>query len=280
MLRGWLALIYSFNDPVGLAASNHIVSHVKGWAEVDAPRAKRCHRNRDLGLLLAGFEESLLNLEFLDEILDVDAYVFLSKHRAESGRPSLTVHSTGNYSDATYGGRPRELAWSHPRLKKAIMVEYYDQSRRLGLTSKYWVGLEATHHGPTSLSKPVVFVEVGSTPSEWGDRRAIEALSSAVVNVALRGPEGLPNCVGAVGFGGTHYPERHTKRMVGTDVCYGHVLARYALRDPDPGVVAQAMDKNVGGVKTVIIEKKSVRSEVRELIVAEAERRGLVINYI
>src|SRR5687767_4061470 len=35
--------------------------------------------------------------------------VFLSKHKSESGRPTLTVHPLGNYRDAALGGKPGTL---------------------------------------------------------------------------------------------------------------------------------------------------------------------------
>ena len=36
--------------------------------------------------------------------IDIDNIVFLSRHKAASGRPSLTVHPIGNWGRADYGG--------------------------------------------------------------------------------------------------------------------------------------------------------------------------------
>ena len=33
----------------------------------------------------------------------------------------------------------------------------------------YEITIEATHHGPTSLKKPLLFIEIGSTEKQWAD---------------------------------------------------------------------------------------------------------------
>ncbi|MFY9871908.1 MAG: D-aminoacyl-tRNA deacylase, partial [Candidatus Nitrosopolaris sp.] len=51
--------------------------------------------------------KSLLHLEDLDETYpDSTAFIFLSKHRSQTGIPTLTCHCTGNYSGNLYGGNP------------------------------------------------------------------------------------------------------------------------------------------------------------------------------
>ncbi len=45
-----------------------------------------------------------ISADWLDEKYDYDGFVFLSKHAAESGELALTCHSTGNFSEAKFGG--------------------------------------------------------------------------------------------------------------------------------------------------------------------------------
>ncbi len=266
-----IALVYSTGDPAGSGAASALASSLR-WREAACPRARTCLSSAELGAYLAGFEEDVLSMDFLEGALDAEAYVVLSRHSSRSGRPSLTVHTPGNPGEAEFGGRPKELAWSNPRLGGALLLNYAASAR--GLLDRYWLGLEATHHGPTSLSRPVTFIEIGSTEAEWRDPAAHEAMAAAVVR-ALSSP--LPDCRPVAGFGGTHYPAKHTRMALEGGLCYGHVLARHSLEGADPSVISQAMDKNYGGISAVVLERKSLGSAAREAIMREADARGLPV---
>ena len=59
-----------------------------------------------------------ISADWLEEKYDYDGFVFLSKHAAESGVLALTCHSTGNFSEAKFGGNNRQVAIPHPDLQK------------------------------------------------------------------------------------------------------------------------------------------------------------------
>jgi D-aminoacyl-tRNA deacylase len=119
-------------------------------------------------LLLATIDTEIISPPDLDTYFNPQAYVFLSRHRAESGIPSLTVHTTGNFTDEEYlGGRPREIGWINPDLQKNYMIAL---DKRRDQLEGYQITIDATHHGPTSLRKPVLFVELGSTEDKLGGR--------------------------------------------------------------------------------------------------------------
>ena len=61
-----------------------------------------------------------ISADWLEEKYDYDGFVFLSKHAAESGVLALTCHSTGNFSEAKFGGNDRQVAIPHPIFKKNI----------------------------------------------------------------------------------------------------------------------------------------------------------------
>src|SRR5581483_11013747 len=50
-----------------------------------------------------------------------DAILFASRHRAESGKPALTVHPIGNWGEAALGGKPRALSPTAPVLMGRIL---------------------------------------------------------------------------------------------------------------------------------------------------------------
>ena len=94
--------------------------------------------------------------------LPASLIIFASKHRSKEEINSLTVHCTGNPSEeARLGGRPKELAVSSPAAMKSILTEMKRLAEEKGL--KYDVTLEVTHHGPTELSIPSLYAEIGST---------------------------------------------------------------------------------------------------------------------
>ena len=98
---------------------------------------------------------------------DIDLCIVASLHRSVSGKPTLTAHSTGNFGKAEAGGRDRELAFAPALyLREAII------SLREHVIEGYETSLEVTHHGPTGMEFPIIFVEVGSTGREWNDLRA------------------------------------------------------------------------------------------------------------
>ncbi len=132
---------------------------------------------------LIATEKGQIEAEHLDEFFEPDYYVFASRHRSESGARTLTVHVTGNLTKkAEVGGRPEELAYANPDAMKVALIELEKGRKERGLD--YKVSMEATHHGPTGLERPVLFVEVGSTEAEWRNEKAVEVVARAALKAA------------------------------------------------------------------------------------------------
>ncbi len=86
--------------------------------------------------------------------------IFVSKHVSSSGKPALTVHTTGNPTrEALYGGEPEQLSFVDPAMIKKALRSLREQTIDRGLDTE--VTMEATHHGPTRFQVSVMFVEVG-----------------------------------------------------------------------------------------------------------------------
>jgi D-aminoacyl-tRNA deacylase len=280
-LKPRIALAYSTRDPAGAGAAL-VLRELWGGERAGCPGASECWRLEGLGgAVLGGFDADTIEMEFLDETPDpsADAVVVLSRHSASSGRPSLTTHHTGNPTASTLGGEPYTLAVSAPPLSRALLRRYRLEAERLGLLGEYEVTLEATHHGPTGPRKPIVFIEIGSTPDRWRDRRAHEAMAAAVAHT-IRG--GLEPCTPAVGFGETHYPQKLTRIHLDGDYCMGHIIPRYALAQGVPDtVLAQAVEKTWPEKPGVaLIHKKSLRSRERSGLAAKLEALGLRVEMI
>src|SRR5689334_17186355 len=89
---------------------------------------------------------------------DVATTIFVSKHVSASGRAALTVHTTGNLTkEAKFGGNPEEVSHVDPSIIRRTLNALKAGVEQAGVQID--VKMETTHHGPTSLSMPVCFVE-------------------------------------------------------------------------------------------------------------------------
>ena len=219
--------------------------------------------------LLARFEGMIVSPPDLDEYFNPQAYIFLSRHSADSGIASLTAHSTGNFSqEARFGGSGRELGRSDPALLKTYLRTLW---KHRGEAEGYEITMEATHHGPTSLQKPVLFVELGSSEKHWGDRKAAGVVASALME-SLTHREIWTKV--AVGFGGTHYPEKFTKLLIEGEYAFSFVAPKHALEHVDEGIVGQMLQRTSAPVRYAILDWKGLGPH-KEKIVRLVKQFGL-----
>jgi D-aminoacyl-tRNA deacylase len=286
-LEKWSArfgLVFSEIDEAGTGIAREIM-RLAGSIEKVECRGDKCveaYFLPELNAFLTGFDIDIVYFDFLDELFDVESYVFLSRHKAEAGRKSLTVHHTGNpLSQATHGGKPLELSISNSHLSKKLFKTLWKEAEVAGLIGEFDVTLEATHHGPTNLARPLTFIEIGSTPIEWRDQRARKVIAKTVVE-AIKDPPGRDYCIPVAGYGGGHYPVKHTKIHLEKEYCYGHILAKYAFSEGvKTEVILQTLRKNYPGpVELGIIEKKSLRSQYRKDLIKILEENGIEYMYV
>lgn len=204
-------------------------------------------------LLLLNIDSELVDSPDLDSYFNPQAYVFLSRHWAESGIPSLTVHTTGNFSkEAHLGGRPRELGRVNPDMMKNYLMAL---EKRKGDLGGYQVTVEATHHGPTSLQRPVLFVEVGSSERNWEDRHAAEVVVDALME-SLAHRRGWDKV--ALAFGGTHYSEKFNRLLIEDEVALGSIAPKYVLGDVDGEMFGQMIQKSTRSPRYAAIDWKGM----------------------
>jgi D-aminoacyl-tRNA deacylase len=203
--------------------------------------------------LLARYEGMIVLPPNLDEFFNPQAYIFLSRHSAESGIASLTAHTTGNFSpDAKFGGRGRELGRADPALLKNYMMSLW---KRRAMVGGYEITVEATHHGPTSLQKPVLFVELGSSEKYWGDKSAAAVVADALMESLTE--KQIWSKV-AIGFGGTHYPEKFTKMVIEGETAFSFIVPKYALGHLDEGMVGQMLQRTNAPVRQAVLDWKGL----------------------
>ncbi len=259
------------------SASEHLGEHLldlREWDEqVDESRSEAAGGGtvyRSPPFELRTFEELHLHLDEVasafgtggvdhgdgaDPAAEVDLVVFASRHSGETG-PLLTAHFTGNFGPAEFGGADGELAEAAPAALDAVVASFDEHA-----PEGYEVGVECTHHGPSEVGAPSLFVEVGSDEPQWEDPEGARAVARAILaleGVADDGDDG-PSGDGSavdprdartvVGFGGGHYAPRFERILRETDWTVGHVGADWALDamgDPDEAreAVRQAFERS------------------------------------
>jgi D-aminoacyl-tRNA deacylase len=201
----------------------------------------------------------------------VSSAIFVSKHVSSSGRAALTVHATGNLTkEAKFGGYPEEVSYVDPSMIRRALRALKAGTLRAGVQID--VTMEATHHGPTNLSMPVCFVEIGSGEKEWTDPVLGEIAANAVISAIEKIGETYPT---AVGFGGTHYSAKHTRICMEGDYAIGHLVSSHSF---DGGVservIGDTFTKTTGSCNTAIVDWKGLHSNDRRKLVASLEANG------
>ncbi len=215
------------DDPAGLNMAKHLAVNMSQKDKVYKGDAY------DLAII----SSPTISADWLESQFRYDRYVFLSRHSAESGRLALTCHSTGNFAEARFGGNPREVAIPFSALLKRYMQRLW--ARRDGL-AKFQITLEATHHGPTALSKPCIFVEIGTTPDQWNDYALCGTVAS-ILHEAITEDTTYP---AAIGFGGTHYPAAHTNMVINGKYTLGTIIPKHSLEHIDSELLEHVLTRN------------------------------------
>ncbi|MHA7647810.1 D-aminoacyl-tRNA deacylase [Nitrosopumilus sp. S4] len=179
-----------------------------------------------------------ISADWLEEKYDYGGFVFLSKHAAESGVLALTCHSTGNFSEAKFGGNDRQVAIPHPNLQKAYLQELFKNQSEF---SEFQITIEATHHGPTGLTKPTIFIEIGTTEKQWNDVHLCNSVASIVHKTMI---SKIPENPVALCFGGTHYPTKFTNELLEGKYALGTVIPKHALDELDESLFLHILSQN------------------------------------
>jgi D-aminoacyl-tRNA deacylase len=190
-------------------------------------------------------------------VLEADLLVFASRHAGETDA-LLTAHHTGNFGAAEFGGDDRAVARACPGAHRRVLRALAENA-----PEEYEVGMECTHHGPTDVGVPSMFVELGSGPDQWDDPAGARAVARAILDLRGVDPD-LPTAGGSdrlpgddrsvgdgdrrhlVGIGGGHYAPRFERVARETDWAVGHVAADWCLDDlgdPDDEAARAVLDE-------------------------------------
>ena len=192
--------------------------------------------------------------------------IFISRHTSKTGKPTLTVHPIGNYGKAEFGGKPKILTITSPRLMTYLLRLLKKNAKQAKLYHK--VCFEVTHHGPY-LDTPTLFIEVGSNEEEWAKKEPAAVVAKSVLELldSYRYEEDFSDDIPVLlGIGGGHYAPRFTDVVLEKKAAFGHMIPIYQIDagNIDDEMFDQALLKtpNVSGI---YIHRKSMKkSQVTE----------------
>jgi len=293
-----------------------------GWSEMEPIEGGRVWKHQRKEVWLWWFQNRLLMEDGLDTRfssgagVSIDEVIFLSRHFAASGRPSLTLHVLGVPGETPHGERAE-----HGGIKGEVMLPstrfaaWYrlmcDAAHKHQLVPEFELTIETTHHGPC-LDVPTMFIEIGSSESHWGRVDAAEAWAD-VMEIGLGLGEGSgEGDWGAlsenerseqkvmIGIGGGHYAPRHTDVLRKTNCWAGHQLANYALGmdkpedeawDPDEGALPTGAWNHAirisvdstrrafpGGIVMAHLDRKSFKGWQRRVIKRLLKELGVPVG--
>ncbi len=252
-------LVTSEKDPASLTIRDALIDDY-AFSETDDSFDGHPVLTRKDGTLLITSSRDMVDTNHLENYFDAEVYIFCSRHRAESGQPALLTHSTGNLgSEALFGGSPHSLSISIASLISTALKSLYREREQRGL-ELFDVTMEATHHGPTSMNTPLLFIELGSNEEYWKHQEGARAVAAAAMDCVIAPIQS--ECY--IGFGGTHYVSKFNKLVLDKNILFGHIAPKYSLSEISPSVIKLMTIRSVERIKGAVIDWKGTNQSQRE----------------
>lgn len=196
------------------------------------------------------------------EELKSDLFIFASRHSSQTGTPCYTVHAPGNWTAETkLGGNPNELQLTSARAMLALKKNLHG--------AELEVFQEATHHGPTNLTTPSIFAELGSTAKQWEDEALGIPLAKAIMKTCENWTKETAKA--ALGFGGTHYCTAFNPMPY----AFSHIASKHSLDGMDASMILQAIQKTSESIERIFIDWKGCNKEQRDKLISALESNCL-----
>ncbi|MEM3641860.1 MAG: D-aminoacyl-tRNA deacylase [Candidatus Bathyarchaeia archaeon] len=215
-------------------------------------------------------QESIYAQNITNFFANPQLVIFISRHSSESGTPTLSVHTPGNLGNVELGGLPKSVSVSPANVMRDALVSMAWLKDEMHL--QYDVCYECTHHGP-SLNVPTMFAELGSSPKQWSDLKAAEAVANAVISAIAKFSVSKAEAV--LGIGGPHYNAKFTRIALESEIAFGHIIPKYAVPYLDAEILRQCINKTFEKVEYAILDWKGIKGEDKPKVVKMLDEIGL-----
>lgn len=204
----------------------------------------------------------------IKELPESSGYIVVSKHSSESGTPTFCAHTTGNIGDDnSFGGERNTLGICNANWIKEGILGF----KKNGAKFDYSITLETTHHGPTHIAKPLIFIEVGGTEKQWNNEAACAVVANTVMDII--NSENSYNSY--IGFGGGHYPSKFNKFIMETNNSIGHICPKYKIDYLTEEIVNQMLERTFPKPIGAVLDKKGMTGTQKERIIAILKKIGM-----
>lgn len=257
-------IVSSLKDLASITIKNQLIKNYP-FEKRDEYLKNECYSYKDI--LLITIDHELIFAEYIENAFKADMYIMASCHKSESNRPSLLVHTPGNWGEENlYGGAPYSLGVSNSDFIKKALIELDREKNEKNLL--YDVSLEVTHHGPTTMNTPITFIELGSTKKEWNDEMGAHSVAISIMN-ALRDTTTYES---VVGIGGTHYAPQFNKLVRTTEYSISHIIPKHALYDLTIDMFRAAFTRSMNTAKFAALDWKGLTSNQRKMIIKYCDK--------
>ena len=254
-----IAIISSSKDLAGVNIRNNLIEifNFEGIDEkFDSNNVYEYNKIKNKNIKSYLINSDLIHAENIDKKIEADVFIFASKHKSKENTPSFTVHPIGNWDKAEFGGEERKLCLSSAVLLKNLFIKLNKNGNK-----NYEISMEATHHGPY-ISKPAVFVEIGSTEKEWSDKSNGEIIAKTIISTLNQDNKYKI----AVGIGGTHYCTNFNKIVLSTDIALSHICPKYHLDKLNEGLLQQSIEKTKEKADFILLDWKGLGTEKQRIL--------------
>jgi D-aminoacyl-tRNA deacylase len=253
-----ILLVASNKDTAGLNIARQVLDHypfkVTGTTFQGNPVYMTTVNSKEVTLIVLN-EETINAQTLTTSFTKPNLIVFISRHSSTSGKPTLSVHTPGNLSQAEFGGLPKQVSISPATtMQDALKALAYLKE---GIQLEYEVSYECTHHGP-SLNTPTMFVELGSSPEQWQDSKAAEVVAHATMSAI--GKFTVSQQTAVLGIGGTHYNQKFTRMALEDKAVFGHMIPKYAVPSMNAEMLRQCVERTLEKVDCAVLDWKGIKS--------------------
>lgn len=221
--------------------------------------------------------EGQIFTDYLNNYIGAKLLIFASKHSASSRKKALLVHTTGIFGKSTvYGGNDNQLAIAPSK----ILYLAYSKIKKLHSQynlGEYWTGVEVSHHGPTALPCPLIYIESGGTEVEWNDLQAAELLADTInylIHVVLANEAFRYEKPTFIGIGGPHYASTFIRQLDKDEYYMGHILPKYVHDVVSEDIIDEMWNKTMGKDKIFLIDKKGCNGKNRKKFIEWIESKN------
>ncbi|MBY8990776.1 MAG: D-aminoacyl-tRNA deacylase [Candidatus Lokiarchaeota archaeon] len=222
----------------------------------------------------------LNDLKLNETRLNPDFLIFASRHTSKTAQPAFLVHTTGNWTNnADFGGDPQDLSVASALLLKAGFMSLLEKDFSLSL-SDFTIEIEVTHHGPTVLKVPLIFIELGSSKTEWEISEAGESVANAIISTIVKFLDyrNSKNQEIGLGFGGTHYAPNFHRLIENNDIAMSFICPKYYIKELNVELIYKMVNNTIEPVDYFIIDWKGTNSEDKKHLIPILEEFEIPIR--